>query len=231
MTLAERLTRKVTLEIGPRSTIRVLFTHAALIDLEEMTGLSAVSGEFDFWAPPARLIRDAILVLAQHQGLDVQPAEIARAVGFTGLGRACERLREGWIASMARKEAAPRSSKPQKKAEPLTWPELWAEQRANLGMSDQEWLAITPRLAQELSKANLEKTRRRELLLSRIGATIANFSMHPPKEPLRDDAHMVHPWERDKEQLDEPESILRSLLPFVNEESKGAIREVVESGN
>jgi hypothetical protein len=74
------------------------------------------------------------------------------------------------------------------------WVEAWANAHTHLGLSGEEWLEMTPRMIQALSRQRLELVRQREWMLGQVCATVANFSMGSSRDPLRADLFMLHPW-------------------------------------
>jgi hypothetical protein len=88
--------------------------------------------------------------------------------------------------------------KPQKKAEKpkqqQEWMEHWAAATSQdgLGLSEDQWLELTPRQVHALQKVRIERMQREEFLNGLVACTTANFSMSPPKKPLKADDFMIH---------------------------------------
>ena len=63
---------------------------------------------------------------------------------------------------------------------------------------------MTPRMVQELSRQEMERTRQREFLFSNGVSNLIVFSAHPPKRPFDSDHFMLHPWPNRGKAQDEP---------------------------
>jgi hypothetical protein len=57
--------------------------------------------------------------------------------------------------------------------------------RVVLGLTDQQFFDLTPRQFHLLLDQHRERTKHEEWMVGILAATIANFSGHPPKEPLK----------------------------------------------
>lgn len=72
--------------------------------------------------------------------------------------------------------------------------EAWSIARQELGLTDEEWLEMTPRMLHALRKRQIEQLQREELLVGIISATSANFSFCKPERPLSPEVFMLHPF-------------------------------------
>jgi hypothetical protein len=75
---------------------------------------------------------------------------------------------------------------------PLTWLEAWSIARYDLGLSDDEWLEMTPRQLHALRLRQIERLQHLELLTGIIASVTANFSLMKPDPPLSAESFMVH---------------------------------------
>lgn len=57
--------------------------------------------------------------------------------------------------------------------------------RVILGLSDRQFYALTPRQFHLLVDRHRERTKHQEWMTGILASTMANFSMSPPKEPLK----------------------------------------------
>lgn len=70
--------------------------------------------------------------------------------------------------------------------------EAWAIARIDLGLTDDEWLDMTPRQVHALRRRQEQKMQREELLVGIIASTSANYSFCRPDPPLEPGAFMLH---------------------------------------
>lgn len=226
--LAEWLTPRVEVALGGERWA-VVFTHQVLLEIEQLTGCSAMAGEINLWTPSARLLRAAVYTTARRAGVGLSMEQAGRMVATAaGLGAAAQ-LRAAWIASMPEPETEGPSKEKRRRA--TSWPQVWADNREHLRLGSAEWLEMTPRMVQELSRSRLEAGRQREWLLSRIGAHIVNFGFCRPNPPLPDDVFMSNPWKKRGGQAQTGDDVLRMLagVGWIDSEGKKAIREVLDS--
>jgi hypothetical protein len=76
----------------------------------------------------------------------------------------------------------------------MGWLETWAIARHDLGLSDCEWLSMTPRMVQALLWQRLEGLRERELQLAIVAADIVNTNACRFKKSRTPKHYMLHPW-------------------------------------
>lgn len=62
---------------------------------------------------------------------------------------------------------------------------MWTTGRIVLGLTDDQFYALTPRQFHLLLDRKLDEIRHREYLTGLMAATVANFSLGAPKEPVR----------------------------------------------
>ncbi len=201
--LAERLSRRVELSVEGRRW-PVLFSHGALLDILELTGLDAFNGEIRIANPSGRLLRAALYAVLRRCGACESLEAAGQLVRFESMAKIRSALVDGWDASMPEPEP-PKSSggKPKKL---LGWMEAWAIAHEDLRLADSEWLAMTPRMVQALSNQRLEHVRWAELLAGTISAYGANFGMCRPDPPIKPRDLMLHPWSPEEIEENDPES-------------------------
>jgi len=210
--LSFRLSRRVELSAGGKLW-PVLFTHDALLDLWELTGLDAMAGQISLVRPSGKLLRAALFVVLKHAGATFSLQQAGELLRLGGMARIRVALLDAWEASMPEPEKR-RPTGEGKEREPLSWMEAWAIGHENLRLSDQEWLAMTPRMLQALSRQRLENMRWQELQMGTIVAYGANFSMCAPKQPFQPKSFMFHPWPEDEDRGltgEEIQAVLHSL--------------------
>jgi hypothetical protein len=233
--LAERLTPRVELTIGG-ARWQVLFTHEVLLDIESLTGCSVLAGQVNLWHSTASVLRAVLYVVLRRAGANYSLQDAGRLLGPARSGEVRRQLQAGWIASMPEPEADDGARGPgrgggKKRRLASTWMETWGDNREHLRLTDAEWLSMTPRMVQELSRHHLESIRQREYLLSRIGANIVNFGFCHPNPPLPDDVFMPHPWAKPGGKAQTGDDVLRLLadVGWIDEEGRKVIREVLDS--
>lgn len=143
---------------------------------------------------PTRLLRGLLFVALRRAGADLTLEE-AGTLLTRNIRQVSSALSKAWIASM---QAAETRKSPEKgKAKPakqLDWMEHWAmaTSRYGLGLSEEQWLDLTPRQVHALQGIRIERMQREEFLNGLVAQTVANFSMSPPKKPFKVDDFMIH---------------------------------------
>lgn len=82
--------------------------------------------------------------------------------------------------------------------------DCWAIGRYDLGLTDDEWLRMTPRQLFALQHRRLTHTRNHELMLSRLTAAVYNSGFAHPQTPFNDADFMLHPFPRPEPPEPEP---------------------------
>lgn len=214
MTIAERLTRRVSIELGGKAW-PIVFTHSVLLDIEDETGLDVMAGSLDLARPTARAFRASLVIAMRAAGCALPVDDLLRP---PRMEKARLAIWDAWREAMPEPEPAGDGDEPQK---PLTKLQAWAMARQDLGLTSDEWLAMTPRMAQELQRRRLEQLRQRELMFGMVIANGANFSFCAPKEPLQPKRFMLHPW---PEKPVEPG--LNIMNAFAEYRAKGLIQRI-----
>jgi hypothetical protein len=196
--IALRLSRKVEIDALGRSW-QILFTHDALLDLLELTGLDAFASEIDLTRPSSKLLRAALYVALRHAGAaDFTLKAAGEMMRLGGMTKIRVALLDAWCASMPEPEPVVESDDEEgeevKAREPLTRLKAWAIARENLRLSDREWLSMTPRMLQELTRQRLENMQWQELMVGTIVAHNANHSMRAPEKAYTAKDFMLHPF-------------------------------------
>src|SRR6185312_12893062 len=71
---------------------------------------------------------------------------------------------------------------------------MWAIARYDLGLTSDEFYALTPRQFDALLKRKEHADTMQEFLFGQLAAMTANFSMAPPKKPARPQDFMPSQW-------------------------------------
>jgi hypothetical protein len=195
--LADRLSRPVQLRLKGRDW-PILFTHDVLLEIESASGCDVMAGEFNVYRPKAAWVAVALWAVLKRAGTDYDQAGAAALIRPANKDRIHLALVEGWRASMAEPDKGAKEDAPVAKTR--TWIEAWAIGRGRLGLTDQGWLDITPRMLQELSRVELERTRQGEAMMSRLTSAVINWSANPPKTAVEPDAFMLHPYTKQPEE-------------------------------
>lgn len=219
-TIAERITRRAEIQGH-----RLLFTHDALLSIEEATGIDIWNGDLDLIKPSAAVLRS---ILAAAIG-EPSPKAAGSLIRPSLMAKVRLAILDGWEASMP--EPDPEASGSGRK---LTWMSAWAMARLDLGLSDDEWLAMTPRMVQELNRRRLEQMRHQERMAGKIGAAVATFGYRAPKTTLTCEDFMDHPspvTEQAKMNSQTGEDVLVAFSPFMDTESKKVTDAILKAKN
>jgi hypothetical protein len=187
------LTRHVEVRLG-EERYPIVFTHRVLLDIEAALNVSIVNGEFNIAGMSAKALRTVLFVALSYSGVKYSAQEIGTKLGLRGFSAARQAVFDAWVAAMPEHEPGDSGGKRKTR----TWMEVWGNNRQQLGLSDQEWLDMTPRMAQCLDRARMDTVRQNELRLSRIASTVANYGFCRPQQPLADDHFMMHPYPKEE---------------------------------
>lgn len=188
--LAHRLTERVSITVDGQEW-PILFTHDVLLDIEQESGLSILSGELSMGRPTAKALRAILQVVLRHAGFACVPAVAGKLLGSIRCVEIRNLLNRAWCAAMPINESDEGSGDA---GHIKDWMEGWAIARHDLGLTSDEWLAMTPRMLQALAHQHLEEIRQREFMQSQLTAVAANFGGRAPREPFKEDQFMLHPW-------------------------------------
>lgn len=203
MLLAELLSdRVVTFSFGGREW-PLLFTHRALLLCQKETHIDTLNAA-NLGKPSASLLRGLLYGALSAAGASCSISDVGACFTFTTIEGIRRKVIEAWIASMAvpkPKKAKP-TDKDAKPKEPLTWMESWAEatSKHGFGLTDDQWLDMTPRQVAHLQDFRLRQQQREEVLVGMIAATVQNHSASPPKKAASPKQFMLHPYEEDEEE-------------------------------
>ncbi|MCU1326647.1 MAG: hypothetical protein JWN34_2017 [Bryobacterales bacterium] len=180
----------------------ILFDHAALLEIERLTGLDVLAGDLDLWQPNTKQLRAALWAALRRAGYTGTLNLIGSLMSALDLPEIRRQLIEGWIASMP--EPDEEQDPDEEEGEPLKRSklELWAEARFDLRLSDSEWLAMTPRQVDHLRRRQLAKIRHEELCAGITAAAVANFSGRLT-EGRGPDSFMLHPYPAKADTIDD----------------------------
>jgi hypothetical protein len=192
--LAELLNTPVWVTAGGRQWPLVI-THGVLLECGRELGVDAIGGGLDVVNPTARLMRALLWAALARAGADLSLHQAGDLIGIGSLAAMRRVLLMAWIRSMPDPEA-PKKPKQYARSQPrLTGLRAWAIARIELGVTDAEWLEMTPRQARELSETRLERMQREEVLVGIIASNVANFGPGQPDPPLQATDFMIHPFE------------------------------------
>jgi hypothetical protein len=205
--LTRWLTKRVEFPIGGRKW-PLVFTYRALLEAEESTGVDMLTANLTY--PSAAITRGLIHAALHCAGAGYSIQDVGKAVQHLGTEQSQALLISAWVASMADPRDRDRDIEPdpaedeiekrvkanaQTYTPPPEWADIWASARsADLGLTDDEWLDMTPRQFYKLQQLYLARMRREELMTGILAATIENFSMCAPKKPVKPEMFMLHPF-------------------------------------
>ena len=189
--IAHRLTAPVELEAGGRSW-RIVFTHRVLLDIEEITGADAM--RLNLVLLSADLLRGILFAVLRDAGATFTIDEIGAMFRPGAFVTIRSGLLEAWRASLPEPDPDFDVEPGEVPEPPLSTLNAWAKARFDLRLSDEEWLAMTPRMLHALSKRQLAAMRQRELMLATLCAHTVNSSFHAPRTPTHPSSYMLHPW-------------------------------------
>jgi len=187
--MAYRLTAPVDLEVAGRSW-RLVFTHRVILDIEQMTGIDAMSlhlGDLN-----AKMLRIVLCAVLGQAGTTLTLEETGALMIPDDVPRIQNALYHAWAASLPDPDTVRKTEGG--RAAPLPTIEAWARARFDLRLSDREWLAMTPRMLYALTERHLEHMRHRETMIAVLTAHTINHSFRPPRELAQPNSFMLHPW-------------------------------------
>lgn len=166
--ISARLTPAVRLKFAGAEW-RIVVTHDVLLGLEEMTGADVLGGGIDPWCLSAADMRALLYLTLRGAGSSLSILQVSGFLLPHEISVVHAAIRGAWMAAMP--EAAP--SRKESAGKKLTWPEAYASARVDLGLTEDEWLGMTPRVLQALFKRRAEAMKREAIL----------HGMKPEKEP------------------------------------------------
>lgn len=91
--------------------------------------------------------------------------------------------------------------------------EYWAIARYDLGLTDEDWLEMTPRQLMAIWRRRMNDAQSTELMFSRLTAAVYNTGFARPEHPFESTAFMLHPFPKPKAETPEPlgDALLRKL--------------------
>ena len=186
------------LDIAGR-TWRLVFTNRVILDIGNLTGTEAMTltlGNLN-----AKLLRAVLFAALAEAGCRLSLEQVGALLIPDDIPRIQYALYRAWIASLP--DPDPKKEATGDKPEALSTLDAWARARYNLKLSDEEWLAMTPRMLHALSKCHLDDMRHREMMFAILGAHTVNSSFRAPQTPVQPGVFMQHPWPDDDQAPDE----------------------------
>jgi hypothetical protein len=189
VTLAQRLTRRVEFSLGGQAW-QVIFTYRALLLCQDTTGADMLNtNATDLSAAMLRALIFSALTVA---GASCSIRDVGRAISTAKRLRiAREIVIDAWEASMPDPVEGEAPSK-EVEGRKTTWIDAWAKAREQHGLTEDEWLDITPRMLAALREVRLDHLRWHEIQFARLTASIINHSFSPPRRPVKADELMIH---------------------------------------
>lgn len=208
--LADWLTGKVTVNLGGVEH-RLVVTYGVLLEVENETGLDCLSGVEAFFSPSLRSLRALLCAMLRRYDEGIRSWEIGALLDQPScLPVVLQAVRQAFVVSMPDPEPEVKPRKGQKKESAAaaarivrTWPDLRASARVELGLSDDEWRAMTPREFHALRKVYVKSLRHLELVVGQVCATVKNHSMNPGKQWAQATDYVLHRLPEDEPQMKE----------------------------
>jgi len=157
--IAERLTRAVKLQLGGAEW-PITITHDVLLGLEEETGADVLGGEIDVWRPSASSLLAIVWLALRRTRRQLSRAQAAAWIVPVSVPAIQAAIVEAWAAAMPDPDPTVAGGSPKN----LRWAQAYAMARVDLGLTEGEWLSMTPRVVQELFRRRLELMKREESL-------------------------------------------------------------------
>lgn len=187
---------------------RLVFTYRVLLGCEkllrDLAGISAVG------------FRRVLWLLLQRAGGNDSLLDVGRAVGRKEAAVIHAAILDAFRASLPDPNGDGGSTGGE-----IDFLETWAIARHALGLTDSEWLDVTPRQLAALQVQRMHSLQREELLTGILAAAITNSGMARPKKPVKPEDFMLHPFERQSRPMgEELLGKLRNLPPGAAQEVK-----------
>jgi hypothetical protein len=222
--ITDLLCRPVEFKLGGQSW-NLLITYGVLLECECLTGVDMLGSARNILAPNAVGLRALLWCLLQRDGCTWTVPEVGRKLTPKVAAQARAAVQKAFAASMPEPEGVDSQARSRSKSDLQTprsphshphatasWIETWAMARVSLRLSDTEFLAMVPRMFHALRKAEVREKQWLEVQISRLTAYVINFSQrHDAKNPVKEDAFMLHPFEGQEEIEDLGDQIMRSL--------------------
>ena len=205
--LTDWLTGKVTVNLGGVER-RLVVTYGVLLEVENETGLDCLSGVEAFFSPSMRSLRALLCAMLRRYDAGIQLWEVGALLNQpSNLPIALKAVAQALVVSMPDPEPESKPRKGQKKEAVArivrTWADLRAAARVELGLTDEEWLAMTPREFHALRKVYVKSLRHLELVVGQVCATVKNHSMNPGKQWAQAMDYVLHRLPEDEPQAKE----------------------------
>lgn len=209
--LAEYFTKPVEIKFGGACR-RLVFTYRVLLGIDDLlrdlAGLSAVGFRRVLWR------------LLQRAGMESSIREVGRYVQCSDIPGIHAAILKAFRESLPE----PREERTAG-GEEVNFLETWAIARFALGLSDDEWLDMTPRQLAALQDQRIHQLQREELLTGILASAITNSGMVRPKKAVRPEDFMLHPF---RGRAPAGEFLGANLLHQLRSLPRGAAKEVKE---
>jgi hypothetical protein len=176
---------------------RIIFTHRALLDIEDLTGLDAM--RVNLAQLSARLLRAVLFAALREAGSEGSIEDAGAMLKPGAMDRIRRTLIEAWRASFPDPVTDPEPESGSPAPPPLSTLDAWAKARYDFHLSDEEWLAMTPRMLHAIALRNLERMRQSEMMLGVLCAHTVNSSFRAPRTPTQARSYMLHPYPEEPE--------------------------------
>lgn len=172
---------------GRRWWLRI--TYRVLLACEEAAGVDMLAASIDVSRPSARVMQALLWAALRADGGEWSLREVGSRLTLANMFAVHQALLEAWTASMPEPRPKAEQDEPVRRG---VWIKVWAAARQELGLSDDEWLDMTPRQVQALRDVRFERDQREELLVGIVAAAVANFGFRSPGCAMRPESFMVH---------------------------------------
>lgn len=201
--VVDRLIESAPITLGLREW-HLIVTYGVLLDAQEATGVPMLSSVEAFVQPSARALRGLLWALLKREDASISVKAVGQLVDLQSIGTIRHAIALAFNASMPdppKQPAKGKKEKAKKPQPPMTWLETRSAARMELGLTDEEWLAETPRTFHALREVSVHRMRREELLIGQVCEVICNFSgrLKDPKKPVRARDFIMHRLPEDEE--------------------------------
>lgn len=190
----------------------LLFTHRVLLACEQETRVDMLAANLA--DPSAGLLRALLFFALERAGAECTREQVGALITPRSLPRIRATLLAAWAASMPAPEPDRKNSaSPPEKKRKLTWLDAWAEatSRDGLGLSEEQWLDMTPRQTGALQKLRMDQMQREEMLVGILASTVANYGYCRPDKPRSAESFMIHPLPEAAEEPVTGEYMMRQM--------------------
>lgn len=167
----------------------IVFTYRVLLDVGKLTGLDPMTLHLGHLN--AAMLRGTLFSVLREAGCPLSIEDAGALLDPAALTATETALYRAWAASFPDPEPLKPNGQPEIT---ISTVEAWARARFDLGLSDEEWLAMTPRMLYALTERQIEDMRHREMMIAILCAVTVNSGFGGPKTSVKPDVFMQHPW-------------------------------------